>query len=182
MKVIGLDLSINSTGVCVKDDNQCRFYIIVPKLTKKQQTHKIPDLKYIVYEKFEQGDDYASKEYFKTISMINLATVIKSIIDYESALKPISKAMIEGISYGSGSGRVADLAGLNYLVRDILIKNSISFKIISPMTNKKFAVGNGGCEKDVIVASFQRLHPEFKGTSLKIDDIADAYFLASNSD
>ena len=175
MKVIGLDLSINSTGVCIKDDKQCRFYIIVPKLTKKQQTHKIPNLKYIIYEKFEQGDDYASKEYFKTISMINLAAAIKSIIDYENALKPISKAMIEGISYGSGSGRVADLAGLNYLVRDILIKNNISFKIISP-------VGNGGCEKDVIVASFQRLHPEFKGTSLKIDDIADAYFLASNSD
>lgn len=182
MKVIGLDLSINSTGVCVKDDNECRFYIIVPKLTKKQQTHKIPNLKYIVYEKLDQGDDYAAKEYFKTISMLNLSSAIKSIVEQENSLKPISKATIEGISYGSGNGRVADLAGLNYLVRDILVTNNIPFKIISPMTNKKFAVGNGGCDKDVIVASFQKLHPEFKTTTLKIDDIADAYFLACNSD
>lgn len=182
MKVIGLDLSINSTGVCVKDNNECRFYIIVPKLTKKQQTHKIPNLKYYTYSKNDSGTDYSSKEYSKSISLINLVSIIEYIINEENKSGLIENAVIEGISYGSGSGRVADLAGLNFLVRDTLIKHNIPFKIVSPMTNKKFAVGNGGCAKDVIVESFRKLHPEFKGTSLKIDDIADAYFLASNYD
>ena len=176
MKVIGLDLSINSTGVCVKNDDKYCYYIIVPKLTKKQQNLNHKSLKYLVYEKLESGETYEEKEYSKSQSIYNIAKQIFKVI---KAYKP-DLAVIEGISYGSGSGHVADLAGLNFIVRSMLLEQKIPFKIVSPMTNKKFAVGNGGAAKDVIVDSFIHCQPQFKNMQVKIDDIADAYFLANN--
>jgi len=178
MKVIGLDLSINSTGICVKDDNKYVYFIVLPKLTKKQMSLNHPDLKYLVYEKVESGETYEEKEYSKSQSIYNIAKQILRVI---KAYKP-DYAVIEGISYGSGSGHVADLAGLNFIVRSMLLEQKIPFKIVSPMTNKKFAVGNGGAAKDVIVDSFVHCQPQFKNIQVKIDDIADAFFLANNSD
>ena len=46
------------------------------------------------------------------------------------------------------------------------------------MQLKKFAVGNGGAEKDVMVDAFERCTGFDNPLGVKVDDIADAYFLA----
>ena len=90
-------------------------------------------------------------------------------------------AFIEGISYGSTrTTALADLAGLNYMVRYILNNLRIPSIIISPMENKKLACGIGNADKDVMIASWLKCQPKMKGVEklIKSDDIADAYFLS----
>lgn len=47
MKTMGIDLSINSTGICVGN----HYYIITPKLTKKQKALNRPQISFIEYSK-----------------------------------------------------------------------------------------------------------------------------------
>ena len=87
---------------------------------------------------------------------------------------------MEGISYGShSSSALADLAGLNFAIRMMLIDNSLNFNILAPTSIKKFAVGNGGAEKEVIIASWKKLDKNISNISdIKLDDLADSFFIA----
>jgi Holliday junction resolvasome RuvABC endonuclease subunit len=176
MKVIGLDLSINSTGVCINNNGKYKYYIICSKMTKKMKEFDNKYIKLIEYNKQSVEGEYSEKELIKTNNIYNIIGELKSIIKKE---KP-DECRIEGISYGSvGSAALVDLSGLNFMVRQMLIDLKIPFKIISPTSNKKFAVGNGQADKDIIIDSWLRLQPHLKGIDIKVDDIADAYFLSN---
>lgn len=180
MKIIGLDLSINSTGVCIytqSDSTSSNKYLIISgKETKKMREFHHDKISIEVYDKKEvsKATDYETKESIKTYNLYQIVKHIRSIIERE---KP-DLCVIEGVSYGS-SGAVADLAGLNYMVRYVLEENHIPFKILSPMQNKKLATGNGGADKDVMIDAWKRLDKSIQDvTTIKIDDLADAFFLA----
>lgn len=177
MKTIGLDLSINSTGVCINNNGKYKYIIICSKLTKKMQQFDNKYIKLIEYNKQPVEGEYSEKENIKTNNIYSIVNELKSIIKKE---KP-DECRIEGISYGStGSGALIDLSGLNFMVRQMLLDLNVPFKIISPTSNKKFAVGNGQAEKDIIIDSWLRLQPQLKNLdNIKIDDIADAYFLSN---
>ena len=87
---------------------------------------------------------------------------------------------MEGISYGSrGSSALADLAGLNFAIRMFLLIEDVPFNILAPTSVKKFAVGNGAAEKDVIIASWKKVDRNISEvTEIKLDDLADSYFIA----
>jgi len=89
---------------------------------------------------------------------------------------------IEGVSFGStGSAALIDLSGLNYMVRMACIEAEVpNVFIVSPTQNKKFATGNGSAEKDVMISAWQKLEKHMIGVEqyVKVDDIADAYFMA----
>lgn len=176
MTNIGLDLSINSTGVCVNKDGKCSYYIITSKMTKKMQNFEHKYVKYILYNKQEVDGEYSEKETIKTNNINNIVLEIEKII---KKYKP-DQVKIEGISFGStGSAALIDLSGLNYMIRKMLIDNGVSFVIISPSQNKKFATGNGSAEKDVMIDAWKRLDKNIQDiTEVKIDDLADAYFLS----
>ena len=68
---VGLDLSINSTGVCVNMNNKQYFYIITSKITQKgiklynDMSNKICNV--ILYDKVDhKGLKYSQKESAKT--------------------------------------------------------------------------------------------------------------------
>jgi len=86
---------------------------------------------------------------------------------------------MEGISYGStGSAALADLAGLNFAIRMLLLSRNISFKIVSPISLKLFATNNAGASKEEMSWAWKLLDPEVRDVDkIKIDDLADAYFL-----
>ena len=51
--------------------------------------------------------------------------------------------------------------------------------IVSPTSVKKFAVANGQAEKDIMIDAWKRLDKNISDVKdIKIDDLADAYFLA----
>jgi Holliday junction resolvasome RuvABC endonuclease subunit len=191
---VGIDPSLNSTGICMlfyEEDKLIKdmYYIIKPnKLTKKEQSIQdtLINFDYILYEKTDLDiykDNNLFSEYWKTINMINIVDKIKECI-YDNIQGRTSYTLYivqEGISYGSSirTKSVFDLAGLNYMIRREFIKNEDIRFFISPPTHiKKFATGIGNCKKEMIIEMFKMIQPELSKSLPKVDDIADAYFMA----
>ena len=195
---VGIDPSINSTGVCVleTDDNNnqidCKFYIVKNgKLTKKESEAELNNceiFQYVLYDKLDTStkniSDYKTLEWNKTQNMINVCKCIKEIVlkYFNKHKDSIVRLYIcqEGISYGSTikTKSVFDLAGLNYLLRNTFINSDICnyFIIAAPSEIKKFATGKGNANKDSMVNIFSTIFPQLQLP--KIDDICDAYFMA----
>lgn len=179
MIVMGIDPSINCTGICIYNTLTYAhtYYMIVSKCTKKMREFKNDNIHIIEYNKRESNKgEYQIKEYNKSQNIYDICTVIRDII---SLFEP-DLIQMEGISYGSvGSAALADLAGLNFAIRMILFKEGIQFNILAPTTVKKFAVGNGAAEKDVMIASWKKLDKNIIDiTDIKLDDLADSFFIA----
>ncbi len=198
---IGIDPSMNSTGVCIqKYDNDIKlkeeFIVIKPSnenksedkwLTKKEKiaNEAFLNFEYIFYDKIDISkykENNHLSEYYKTYNMINLVCTIKNIIkEYTKDNPEKLYILIEGISYGSSmrTKSIFDLAGLNYLIREKFVeKSDISFVIATPSEIKKFASGNGNCNKEVMINLFMVSHPSFNIIP-KVDDISDAWFMSN---
>ena len=185
---IGIDPSVNSTGICIRYGDTEHLYILKPdKLTKREQKFNELDtsLKYLVYNKIDLkpfSEENHLHEKYKTYNLIAAADGVCDIIMENVPWKIIDKAYIvqEGISYGSSARTksVYDLAGLNYLLRKTLLGNGMyDLTIVPPSEIKKFATGAGNSNKDTMVALFIALHPELSEVP-KCDDIADAFFMS----
>ena len=177
---IGIDLSLNSTGIAVDHNGKYMdYYLIVPKMTKKlKQLTKITVLNYGKTE-ITKSDSYQERENKKFKNIHNIAECIDYILTFYK--DEDCHAYIEGISYGSSSTKaLADLAGLNYCVRNVLYNNDIDFTIVSPMSNKKFACGIGNADKSVMIESWLQCDKNMRSVveGIKCDDLADAYFLS----
>lgn len=191
---VGIDPSLNSTGICILfyEDNvfvKDMYYIVKPnKLTKKEQ--KVQDtlinFDYALYDKIDLDiykDNNLFLEYWKTINMISIVKKIKECIydNIQGRYDYVLYIVQEGISYGSSirTKSVFDLAGLNYMIRNEFInKEEIRFFISPPTHIKKFATGIGNCKKELIIELFKGINPELSNRLPKVDDIADAYFMA----
>lgn len=172
MIYVGIDPSINSTGLTVDDGSQQYFYLIKPNLTKQEQKyeHAYSNFQYILYLKDnEKTDIYWKREYIKLNNFLNIVKKIKEIIDSFEGIKIIC---IEGISYGSRSSNLTDLAGLNWLIRQSLQEHNLY--VFSPSSVKKFFTGNGNANKEMMVNIFRQIYPF---NLPKIDDVADSYAL-----
>lgn len=186
MTTIGLDLSISSTGVCICVDGEVKKYVLIQnKPTKKclsyLQQHPEFNIEMVVYGRLNASkvQPYEVREQAKTITLYNITQAIIKLVD---EWKP-DKVVIEGVAYNA-NGNTADLSGLNFMVRGALILNGLEFdavKIVSPNTNKKNATGNGLAKKEQMIekwAEREKVDVSELGWNVKLDDIADAYFLA----
>ena len=191
---IGIDPSLNSTGLCLQfyEDNQFVkdiYYIIKPnKLTKREiaAQEKLINFDYIVYDKIDlalYADNNLFSEYWKTVNMIMIVQKIKECI-YDNVTGRNNYHLYivqEGISYGSSlrTKSIFDLAGLNYMIRNEFIeKENITFFIAPPTHIKKFATGIGNCKKEQIIELFKLTNKKIADILPKVDDIADAYYMA----
>lgn len=175
--IMGIDPSINSTGLCINKDNKYIYIIVVGKMTKKMREFEHNNIHIKCYNKLETNKlEYSEKEYIKATNIRGICDIIEDVIKQYD----VTHVNMEGISYGSvGSAALADLAGLNFAIRYVLSKNNISFSIIPPTGLKKFAVANGSADKDLMTYAWLTMEPEMKDIqNIKIDDLADAYFLA----
>lgn len=186
MTTIGIDPSLNSTGVCVNTNGKYEYFIITSKMTKKMKEFKHNLVHYLPYEKQDTNkkeNDYETVERHKAH---NIYCICKNILDIlEETYKKYNEKIVvymEGVSYGSlGSAALVDLSGLNFAIRNILISLTYAdFVIVSPTQNKKFATGNGAADKDLMVFSWKKIEKSIADiTEIKIDDLADAYFLSN---
>lgn len=191
MKILSIDPSINSTGICVREGMlPPRYYIIASSdkyKTKKARAFletfhhdRLIILNYdkAVEDKSDTLDAYNKKEHKKTDNVLSIRDRFIEVMETE---KP-DVVVIEGISYGStGSAALADLAALNYMFRTVISDFNADFIVVSPTGNKKAAVGNGNATKEEMVFAWRQcdtLADELAGTPIITDDIADAYFLS----
>ena len=191
MKILSVDPSINSTGICVREGMlKPRYYIIASSdkyKTKKDRafllTFHHDRLTILGYDKSKESDVpaeslYNKKEHNKTDNILSIRDRFIEVMEKE---RP-DVVVIEGISYGStGSSALADLAALNYMFRTVISDFDTDFIIVSPTGNKKAAVGNGNATKEEMIFAWRQcdsLADELADTPIVTDDIADAYFLS----
>lgn len=189
---IGIDPSINSTGMTIRTDTgYCRFFIIKgDKLTKKEKNAQLDNseiFEYCLYQKENVKDtnNAHERELAKAHNLSTIADTIYNIIEEllqqfrkSSTINSVTICM-EGISYGSiHSAAVMDLAGLNYLIRDRLHHHTVvgTLLVTPPAEIKKFFTGDGTAKKLVIINCFKQLYPNFNLP--KMDDIADSYSMS----
>ena len=189
---IGIDPSINSTGMTIRTDTGfCRFFIIKgDKLTKKEknaQSDNSEIFEYCLYQKENVKDtnNAHERELAKAHNLSTIADTIYNII--EELLQKFRKTStidsvticMEGISYGSiHSAAVMDLAGLNYLIRDRLHHHTVvgTLLVTPPAEIKRFYTGSGNANKQLMISTFKGSFPDFDLP--KLDDIADSDSMA----
>lgn len=181
--IIGIDPSINSTGICVNKNNKNVYYNIVSKRTKKLEKFNSKYInkyikKYINILFYEKNTDkslnYSEKEVEKAKNILYICNFIKKIIKKH---KP-TVVIMEGLSYGS-NGQLGDLGGLNFSIRMVLLEMGVRFVIVPPTTWKKQQLGIAGAEKDIIVKAWKNIDKNIANIDeIKLDDLADSYFLA----
>ena len=189
---IGIDPSINSTGMTIRTDTGfCRFFIIKgDKLTKKEknaQSVNFEIFEYCLYQKENVKDtnNAHERELAKAHNLSTIADTIYNII--EELLQQFRKTStidsvticMEGISYGSiHSAAVMDLAGLNYLIRDRLHHHTVvgTLLVTPPAEVKRFYTGSGNANKQLMISTFKGSFPDFDLP--KIDDVCDSEGMA----
>lgn len=189
---IGIDPSINSTGMTIRTDTGfCRFFIIKgDKLTKKEKNAQLNNyeiFEYCLYQKENVKDtnNAHERELAKAHNLSTIADTIYNII--EELLQQFRKTgtvdsvtiCMEGISYGSiHSAAVMDLAGLNYLIRDRLHHHTVvgTLLVTPPAEVKRFYTGSGNANKQLMISTFKGSFPDFDLP--KLDDIADSDSMA----
>ena len=173
---IGIDPSINSTGLTIIDNDKEYFYLIKPLLSKAEKScqNAFANFKYVLYDKqnIDKSDPYWKRERSKLYNFLNIVKKIKQTVDSFNGLKTI---VMEGMSYGSRTSSLCDLSGLNYLLREAFKDDNLY--VYSPSEIKKFASGNGNCNKQTMIDLFLGIHPEF-ALIPKIDDVSDSYFMS----
>ena len=189
---IGIDPSINSTGMTIRTDTGfCRFFIIKgDKLTKKEKNVQLDNseiFEYCLYQKENVKDtnNAHERELAKAHNLSTIADTIYNII--EELLQQFRKTStidsvticMEGISYGSiHSAAVMDLAGLNYLIRDRLHHHTVvgTLLVTPPAEVKRFYTGSGNANKQLMISTFKGSFPDFDLP--KIDDVCDSEGMA----
>lgn len=192
---VGIDPSLNSTGLCFlyyDGDKKIKEYFAITKPDKLTKKEKLAQEKYLFFDYFiypkidlKNIEDNNVKEYNKTINYLTNANEIKNIIKENTKSTDNVYFVQEAVSYGSSmrTKSVFDLAGLNFVLRYILSNlqsrfyhYNIKMAFIPPTQIKKFASGSGNCNKETMVNTFKLLYPDFDLP--KIDDICDAYYMA----
>lgn len=182
---IGIDPSINSTGICVGGEGFNIYYVVPSKITKKsiEWTKGKDWINIEEYDKVsvKEINKYHEKEFIKFGNLFVLVETISCILDIIKYNYIIDYVTMEGVSYGSVKGAaLVDLSFLNAMIRMKLHERGIKFYIVSPTEVKKYAVGNGAAEKDVMIMSWKKLDKNAQTLPdwFKCDDLADAFFMA----
>ena len=81
---------------------------------------------------------------------------------------------IEGPSYASNGAFVLQMGALHFMIRIMLKRANILYKIIAPGTLKKFVTGDGRAKKDLMLLKVYKKW----GVEFDNDNLADAYSLA----
>ena len=192
--IIGIDPSFSSTGISVVKDNQLiKSYIVTHNKPKVKYT-KIAErynniFEYVHYEyvvsENERIDTPQDAELIKTQNIIEATKAIISIILLYKNQGYKIEVYMEGVAFSSRRTQsLVELGALNFNIRINLIKYDIPFHIITPSANKKAFTGNGVADKELMIKTFLMLNPSYRALVgyIKMDDIADAFALATYRD
>ena len=174
MTVIGIDPSMNSTGICINKDGEYTYKLLATKPTKKmlKAAEEIKSLRIntvckLPNEKGVLGEINKTK---------NINYIMEFVRLYFTLYRP-DYVVIEAPAFNA-VGRVSDLSGLNYAIRLECIVRNIPIYPISPTAVKMQTVGNGQATKEMMIQTWLKIFPEYSRLeTMKIDDLADAWAL-----
>lgn len=177
-RVLGIDPSMRSTGVCFRYGSDYQYYIIAANPTKKLLKFEHPKLKVLPYEAVAVKDKNSiEKELAKTLNVSMVVNELNNILQTHQ----IDYIVMEAVAYAA-SGRIDELAGLNYCIRLLAMSHNIPIYVVPPTTNKLQFTGNGQATKEMMVRSWLAIDADARGfnsISKGLDDLADAFSLAN---
>jgi hypothetical protein len=199
MIVIGIDMSKNSPGVCIREDDKLTFLSFIrgseeggrmSKSRKRMIDHyallRAAGVKITANHRSTQIKEYSKLEAYKIMDATLLAnTIVASLPDQ------VDMVGMEGFSYGSKGNAGLDIAGYAYCLRKSLYeKYGNKLCIFSPGNVKKQA-GKGNAGKEEIMEFFLKCNDVdlrenalWKGLEDKsisadkpVDDLIDSYYV-----
>jgi hypothetical protein len=194
MTIVGIDMSKNSPGVCIRRGSSLEFLSFIRgsnkgKIAAHYKTVEEAGVKIHFYEWLQPAKmEYSESEVWKSEDASRYAEWIVSHLPDE-----VDFVGIEGFSYGSSGNSFIDIVGYGYAVRMALIQkySAKKFSVFSPGNVKKTA-GKGNANKEAIMEFFMNSTSEdlaqnefWKGlkegridkTKKPIDDLVDSYFI-----
>ena len=180
--VIGIDPSFSSTGISIVCDNKLLKSYIVTHCRPKVKFNKVSSHFTSIFEYVHYEYMVPDNELIKTQNIIEATKAIISIILLYKMQNYKIEVYMEGVAFSSRRTQsLVELGALNYNIRINLIKLGIPFHIITPSANKKTFTGNGAADKELMIKTFLMLNPSYRSLAgyIKMDDIADAFALAS---
>ena len=176
MKVLGIDQSLKSTGLCLVDSSG---KILSRKIIEIDKT----DVKKEIDKRFEVHKN----ETVKKVSMCEY--VVKQITDFIRVEEP-DVIIIEGLAFGIKGDATRTLGALQFMIISDIMSGFFhmspnraeeSIEIVAPTSLKKFATGKGSGSKEDL---FEALPDEVKDDFSKFPktrgryDLTDAYWLS----
>lgn len=146
MITLGVDLSLTATGIAVLEDGKLLYRGVI----RSKPVGKKPK---------------------DEIARIN--TIVEQVIVHIEKYTP-RIVVLEGLAFMAKGTSLAQLSGLNYLVRQALYKMEIEFIIVAPSSLKKFITSRGNAQKDEMMLFVYKKY----GVTILENNENDAYCLA----
>jgi len=190
MKIFGLDISLDHSGLVVLDSDgtifNYNYFTTVKKLAEVDPDHSVLLSK--------KGKD-ESKDIFR---LRRMSECLSKFLEFErrTSITPPIYFSIEGYSYASKTTSICQIAELTGYLKHMIFEGEGYIRIHDPLSVKLFAVGKGNCmKKDVVEKALlefdipegliKKKQIKKKGMDKKIEefdgactDLSDAYFLA----
>lgn len=144
MRIVGIDLSLTSTGLAELDNSGSAIRARVTKLAP--------------------GDKRKGHERLRWLCS-----------GIHAAARGADLAVVEGPAFGRPQGQ-HQLGGLWWMATHVIWLAGIKTVVVPPSTLKKYATGNGGANKDTVLAAVVRRYLDVEVTG---NDEADALVLAA---
>ena len=165
--LVGIDFSINSTAVTLKNDaGEYQWFVFVPNYKQGKKCFKVHEnlehyltSRYLTVCSYEKETIY-NKDTEQQIKMKNanhLSDAILTVIlkEREKSQEAISQIFIEGYSFGSKGKAFIDLVTFNTFLKVKVIQNfGYCVFVIPPMTIKKNFTGKGNASKCEMVTQY----------------------------
>lgn len=150
-RVIGLDLSLTSTGIA--DFTHLPGQVVTKTIRSKPS-----------------GDT--------TLDMhTRLTRIVHEVAEYLLYMGPHpALIVIEGPSYGSKGNALHQIAGLWWLAVDRIIGHGYPIAVVPPSVLKKYATGRGNADKTAMAVA---LANRWGGNELRDDNQVDAWWLGA---
>lgn len=149
MRIVGLDLSLASTGIAVARTAEDAFDYSVDRVVTKPY-----------------GDDLRARHY-------RLSQIKAPVLSWCFGADLV---VVEGLAYASKSPHATERAGLWWLVVSSLLRREVPVAVVAPTARAKYATGKGNAGKDAVLAAVVRRYPQVEVTG---NDEADAVVLAA---
>lgn len=179
---IGLDLSINSSGICIEHEGNYQWLLVVAAPKPDKMCRKLSELNDVTVITYERTGD----------NLKDGMRVGKIIVEAVKELQRIWKdndltVVKEGYSYNSMISSLIPLVQHgSIVVYTIETELNCTVHEIAPKHIKKCATGNGNANKDKMFDVFNSLKlkgdfanfcQHFNNSQKHINDLVDSYFI-----
>jgi hypothetical protein len=196
--IIGIDFSINSTAVTVKNGSEIVMMSFVPNYEPDKRAWRVhQSISNLVqihsYKKDGSSKDSIEDQRIKLRNANQLSDLIINSIGREN-LKGVERINIEGFSYASKGNSFIDLITYNSFLKTKLYQEvGDKIYVVPPKTLKKWYTGNGNATKCGMLRSYMekndndlthkirewcKIEDEEFSIPKPIDDLVDSIALA----